>query len=99
MAETVKGIFTEVLIAPGYEPEALELLQTKKNLRILQLPEGYARKVTEFRQISGGVLVQDADRFDLAFATHRRLEARRRRRGGCGHPRRPRVRVEGRAVP
>ena len=64
MAETVKGIFTEVLIAPGYEPEALELLQTKKNLRILQLPEGYARATTEFRQISGGVLVQDADRFD-----------------------------------
>jgi phosphoribosylaminoimidazolecarboxamide formyltransferase/IMP cyclohydrolase len=64
MAETVKGIFTEVLIAPGFEPEALELLQTKKNLRILQLPEDYARKVTEFRQISGGVLVQDADRFD-----------------------------------
>lgn len=64
MAETVKGIFTEVLIAPGYEPEALELLQTKKNLRILQLPEDYARSLTEFRQISGGVLVQDADRFD-----------------------------------
>jgi phosphoribosylaminoimidazolecarboxamide formyltransferase/IMP cyclohydrolase len=64
MAETVKGIFTEVLIAPGYEPAALELLQTKKNLRILQLPEGYRRATTEFRQISGGVLVQDADRFD-----------------------------------
>ncbi|CAM5369119.1 bifunctional phosphoribosylaminoimidazolecarboxamide formyltransferase/IMP cyclohydrolase [Leifsonia shinshuensis] len=64
MAETVKGIFTEVLIAPDYEPEALELLQTKKNLRILRLPEGYARSVTEFRQLSGGVLVQDADRFD-----------------------------------
>ncbi|ANF31438.1 bifunctional phosphoribosylaminoimidazolecarboxamide formyltransferase/inosine monophosphate cyclohydrolase [Leifsonia xyli] len=63
MAETVKGIFTEVLIAPGYEPEALELLQTKKNLRILQLPEDYARALTEFRQISGGVLVQDTDRF------------------------------------
>ncbi|MDN4597434.1 bifunctional phosphoribosylaminoimidazolecarboxamide formyltransferase/IMP cyclohydrolase [Leifsonia virtsii] len=64
MAETVKGIFTEVLIAPAYEPEALELLQTKKNLRILQLPEDYARALTEFRQISGGVLVQDSDRFD-----------------------------------
>ncbi|MEY9952662.1 bifunctional phosphoribosylaminoimidazolecarboxamide formyltransferase/IMP cyclohydrolase [Leifsonia sp. EB34] len=64
MAETVKGIFTEVLIAPDFEPEALELLQTKKNLRILRLPEGYARSVTEFRQLSGGVLVQDADRFD-----------------------------------
>jgi phosphoribosylaminoimidazolecarboxamide formyltransferase/IMP cyclohydrolase len=64
MAETVKGIFTEVLIAPAYEPEALQLLQTKKNLRILQLPEDYARSLTEFRQISGGVLVQDSDRFD-----------------------------------
>lgn len=64
MAETVKGIFTEVLIAPGFEPEALELLQTKKNLRILQLPADYARSTTEFRQISGGVLVQDSDRFD-----------------------------------
>ncbi len=63
MAETVKGIFTEVLIAPAFEPEALELLQTKKNLRILQLPDGYARALTEFRQISGGVLVQDTDRF------------------------------------
>ncbi len=64
MAETVKGIFTEVIVAPGYEPEALELLQTKKNLRILRLPAGYARAATEFRQISGGVLVQDTDRFD-----------------------------------
>ncbi|WP_431218666.1 bifunctional phosphoribosylaminoimidazolecarboxamide formyltransferase/IMP cyclohydrolase [Leifsonia xyli] len=64
MAETVKGIFTEVLIAPDYEPEALELLQTKKNLRILKLPADYARALTEFRQISGGVLVQDTDRFD-----------------------------------
>ena len=64
MAERVKGIFTEVLIAPDFEPEALELLQTKKNLRILRLPEDYARGYSEFRQISGGVLVQDADRFD-----------------------------------
>ncbi|AAT89682.1 bifunctional phosphoribosylaminoimidazolecarboxamide formyltransferase/inosine monophosphate cyclohydrolase [Leifsonia xyli subsp. xyli] len=64
MAETVRGIFTEVLIAPGYEPGALELLKTKKNLRILELPVGYARSLTEFRQISGGVLVQDTDRFD-----------------------------------
>jgi phosphoribosylaminoimidazolecarboxamide formyltransferase/IMP cyclohydrolase len=64
MAETIKGIFTEVLIAPDYEPEALELLQTKKNLRILQLPAAYSRARTEFRQISGGVLVQDTDRFD-----------------------------------
>jgi phosphoribosylaminoimidazolecarboxamide formyltransferase / IMP cyclohydrolase len=66
MAQTVKGIFTEVLIAPDFEPEALELLQTKKNLRILQLPESYRRASTELRQISGGALMQTSDRFDLS---------------------------------
>ena len=63
MAERVKGIFTEVIVAPDFEPDALELLQSKKNLRILRLPADYARAAREFRQISGGVLVQDADRF------------------------------------
>ncbi|QRZ61265.1 bifunctional phosphoribosylaminoimidazolecarboxamide formyltransferase/IMP cyclohydrolase [Rothia sp. ZJ932] len=62
MAETVKGIFTEVIIAPGYTAEALEILQSKKNLRILQLPEGFARDTLEHRPISGGALIQDADR-------------------------------------
>ncbi|GAA4177303.1 bifunctional phosphoribosylaminoimidazolecarboxamide formyltransferase/IMP cyclohydrolase [Gryllotalpicola koreensis] len=63
LAETVKGIFTEVIIAPDYEPAALELLQSKKNLRILRLPAGYRRAEYEFKQISGGVLVQQADAF------------------------------------
>ena len=43
MAQTVKGIFTEVVVAPGYEPEALEILREKKNLRLLVLPENFAR--------------------------------------------------------
>jgi phosphoribosylaminoimidazolecarboxamide formyltransferase/IMP cyclohydrolase len=60
-AESIKPIFTEVVIAPGYEPDALALLQTKKDLRILQLPEGFARESVEFKQLSGGILVQDAD--------------------------------------
>ena len=60
-AQSIKPIFTEVVIAPGYEPDALALLQTKKDLRILQLPEGFARETTEFKQLSGGILVQDAD--------------------------------------
>jgi phosphoribosylaminoimidazolecarboxamide formyltransferase/IMP cyclohydrolase len=64
MANTVKDIFTEVVIAPGFEPEALEILKAKKNLRLLQLPEGYHREDTEFKQISGGVLVQQPDVFD-----------------------------------
>jgi phosphoribosylaminoimidazolecarboxamide formyltransferase/IMP cyclohydrolase len=63
MAETVKGIFTEVIIAPEFEPEALALLQSKKNLRVLQLPAGYHREPTEIRQVSGGLLVQEADSF------------------------------------
>ncbi|MEU4207315.1 bifunctional phosphoribosylaminoimidazolecarboxamide formyltransferase/IMP cyclohydrolase [Rothia terrae] len=62
MAETVKGIFTEVIIAPSFTDEALEILQTKKNLRILRLPEGFAREAIEYRQVSGGALFQDADR-------------------------------------
>lgn len=62
MARTVKGIFTEVVVAPGYEPEALEILREKKNLRLLVLPEGFARDALEYRPISGGALFQEADR-------------------------------------
>jgi phosphoribosylaminoimidazolecarboxamide formyltransferase/IMP cyclohydrolase len=70
MAETVRGIFTEVIVAPDFEPAALELLTAKKNLRLLKLPVGYARSDNEFRQISGGLLEQTADtyvRFDSAL--------------------------------
>ncbi|MWB98804.1 bifunctional phosphoribosylaminoimidazolecarboxamide formyltransferase/IMP cyclohydrolase [Agromyces seonyuensis] len=68
MAETVKDIFTEVIVAPAFEPEALALLQTKKNLRILELPEGFAPTVVEQKQISGGLLVQTADAHFAPFA-------------------------------
>nr|BFF15338.1 bifunctional phosphoribosylaminoimidazolecarboxamide formyltransferase/IMP cyclohydrolase [Microbacterium flavescens] len=64
MAETVKDIFTEVVIAPAFEPEAVEILSAKKNIRLLTLPADYARDVREVKQISGGLLVQDADGFD-----------------------------------
>lgn len=64
MAQRVKDIFTEVLVAPGFDDDARELLLTKKNLRLLQLPANYARDESEVRQVSGGILVQDTDRFD-----------------------------------
>ncbi|HEY8913215.1 bifunctional phosphoribosylaminoimidazolecarboxamide formyltransferase/IMP cyclohydrolase [Lacisediminihabitans sp.] len=64
MAERVKDIFTEVVIAPDFDQEALELLKTKKNLRLLKLPAGYHRDDVEFKQISGGLLVQQPDVFD-----------------------------------
>ncbi|EAR25001.1 bifunctional phosphoribosylaminoimidazolecarboxamide formyltransferase/IMP cyclohydrolase [marine actinobacterium PHSC20C1] len=60
-AESIAPIFTEVVVAPGFEPEALEILQAKKNLRLLQLPEDYSRDGTELRQLSGGLLVQELD--------------------------------------
>ncbi|WP_138274980.1 bifunctional phosphoribosylaminoimidazolecarboxamide formyltransferase/IMP cyclohydrolase [Rhodoluna limnophila] len=63
MAKQVASIFTEVIIAPGYELEALQILLEKKNLRVLELPANYSREALEFRQISGGVLVQQPDEF------------------------------------
>ena len=64
MAETVQDIFTEVVVAPGFEPAALEILQAKKNIRLLELPEGFERDVLEYRQVSGGALLQVSDRLD-----------------------------------
>ncbi len=64
MAETISQIFTEVLVAPGFEPAALELLKAKKNIRLLELPADYRRSSLELRQVSGGLLVQVSDTFD-----------------------------------
>jgi phosphoribosylaminoimidazolecarboxamide formyltransferase/IMP cyclohydrolase len=63
MATQVAEIFTEVIVAPGYETEALSLLLTKKNLRVLQLPPSYSTPEKELKQISGGFLVQESDSF------------------------------------
>ena len=61
MATQVKAIFTEVVVAPSFTPEALEILTAKKNIRLLQLPDGFALDTKEFKQISGGMLVQESD--------------------------------------
>jgi phosphoribosylaminoimidazolecarboxamide formyltransferase/IMP cyclohydrolase len=63
MAAQLKGVFTEVIIAPGYDDDALELLAKKKDLRVLIAPPWNPERV-ETRQISGGVLAQTADRID-----------------------------------
>ena len=62
-ALSIKDIFTEVVVAPGFDEDALEVLQSKKNLRLLRLPAGYGRSEEEFRQISGGALVQSPDTY------------------------------------
>jgi phosphoribosylaminoimidazolecarboxamide formyltransferase/IMP cyclohydrolase len=59
-AEEVSKIFTEVVIAPDFDPAALEKLKSKKNLRVLRI--GPTRESNlEYRQISGGMLVQTRD--------------------------------------
>ncbi|MDX6232480.1 MAG: phosphoribosylaminoimidazolecarboxamide formyltransferase / cyclohydrolase [Nocardioidaceae bacterium] len=64
MAEQVAEVFTEVIVAPDYEDGALEVLQAKKNIRILRVPADEHPDPIEFRGISGGVLVQRVDHVD-----------------------------------
>lgn len=63
MAENLRDIFTEVVVAPDFEPAALEVFALKKNLRVLQLPADWRQEPMDVRLVSGGLLLQDADRF------------------------------------
>ncbi|KRE62117.1 bifunctional phosphoribosylaminoimidazolecarboxamide formyltransferase/IMP cyclohydrolase [Nostocoides sp. Soil756] len=66
MAEQVKDVFTEVIIAPDFDADALEVLRAKKNIRILRLPADAVSTAdaVEMRPISGGLLLQTVDRVD-----------------------------------
>ncbi len=63
MAKQVAEVFTEVIVAPGYEEGAVEILQGKKNIRILVAPTEAGSPV-ETRPISGGLLMQQVDHVD-----------------------------------
>ena len=63
MAKQVAEIFTEVLVAPAYEDGAVEILQGKKNIRILVAPALSSAEQVEMRAVSGGLLLQHTDRF------------------------------------
>ncbi|RDI66648.1 bifunctional phosphoribosylaminoimidazolecarboxamide formyltransferase/IMP cyclohydrolase [Nocardia pseudobrasiliensis] len=63
MAEQVAEIFTEVIVAPGYADGAVEVLQRKKNVRIL-VSAAPVRAGAELRPISGGALLQQRDIVD-----------------------------------
>lgn len=65
LAKQIVPIFTEVVLAPGYDEGALEVLSAKKNLRVLEVAP-LAVGAREFKQISGGLLVQDRDYVDAA---------------------------------
>jgi phosphoribosylaminoimidazolecarboxamide formyltransferase/IMP cyclohydrolase len=62
LAERVDEIFTEVLIAPDFSPEALERLRKKKNRRLLRFhPDRIDELQADWKRVYGGVLVQDPD--------------------------------------
>jgi phosphoribosylaminoimidazolecarboxamide formyltransferase/IMP cyclohydrolase len=66
MAKEMKSVFYEIVIAPEYEPAALELLKGKEDLRILlaELPPGYGKtepSYLDLRRVKGGLLVQSSD--------------------------------------
>ena len=63
MAEQVAEIFTEVVVAPGYEDGAVEVLAKKKNIRLIECAPA-ARGGIETRPISGGMLMQARDAVD-----------------------------------
>ncbi|OGC10949.1 bifunctional phosphoribosylaminoimidazolecarboxamide formyltransferase/IMP cyclohydrolase [candidate division WOR-1 bacterium RIFOXYA12_FULL_52_29] len=68
-AKEVAKLFVEVIIAPAYTPQALAILKVKANLRIIEMGTGSVNKPfqgLDYKRVSGGLLVQDADLAQLA---------------------------------
>lgn len=66
LAETLHAIFLEVVIAPRFTDEALDILTKKKNIRLLEIDMTIDNREEEFVSVSGGYLVQDKDNFEVA---------------------------------
>jgi phosphoribosylaminoimidazolecarboxamide formyltransferase/IMP cyclohydrolase len=66
-AEEMVKTFFEVIIAPGFAADAMEILGTKKNVRVLEIPAACGKRTAgyEFRRVMGGLLIQDRDMDDL----------------------------------
>jgi phosphoribosylaminoimidazolecarboxamide formyltransferase / IMP cyclohydrolase len=64
MAEAIGDVFTEVVVAPAFDEEALELLAQRKNVRLLRCDGRHPGRAAEWRAVSGGLLMQIADVVD-----------------------------------
>jgi phosphoribosylaminoimidazolecarboxamide formyltransferase / IMP cyclohydrolase len=64
MARQVAEVFTEVVVAPGFDEDALAILREKKNLRLLVAADVPAHGGVEIRPVSGGLLMQSVDKVD-----------------------------------
>jgi phosphoribosylaminoimidazolecarboxamide formyltransferase/IMP cyclohydrolase len=61
IAGAISEIFSEVIVAPQFEPDALEILQKKKNLRLIRLADGSESRPYQLRSVTGGLLAQEPD--------------------------------------
>ena len=62
VAEAISKVFVEIVLAPSFEPEALDIFKKKKNLRVLGIGDfGKRSPKLEVRNIDGGLLIQDSD--------------------------------------
>ena len=62
VADAITSVFVEIVLAPGFEPGALDVFKKKKNLRVLEIGEfGKRFKKSEVRNVDGGLLVQNTD--------------------------------------
>ncbi|PNZ32212.1 bifunctional phosphoribosylaminoimidazolecarboxamide formyltransferase/IMP cyclohydrolase [Staphylococcus petrasii] len=66
LAETLHTIFLEVVIAPRFTDEALDILTKKKNIRLLEIDMTIDNREEEFVSVSGGYLVQDKDNYEVS---------------------------------
>jgi phosphoribosylaminoimidazolecarboxamide formyltransferase/IMP cyclohydrolase len=63
-AEAMSDLFVEVVVAPAFHADALEVFSTRKNLRVVELPVPSGRGHLDWKRIRGGFLIQDAFHFD-----------------------------------
>jgi phosphoribosylaminoimidazolecarboxamide formyltransferase / IMP cyclohydrolase len=78
LARAISEIFSEVIIAPEFEPEARALLQKKKNLRLMKMLTGQEERKADpdVRSVVGGLLVQERDEAELTDPERQVVSAR-----------------------
>src|SRR6202790_1341049 len=78
LARAISEIFSEVIIAPEFEPEARALLQKKKNLRLMKMLTGQEERKADpdVRSVIGGLLVQERDEAELTHPEKKVVSAR-----------------------
>jgi phosphoribosylaminoimidazolecarboxamide formyltransferase/IMP cyclohydrolase len=69
LARVISNIFTDVIIAPEFDAEALAILKKKKNLRLMRVSENFSECIEDqiIRSVPGGVMVMDADAHTLGL--------------------------------